>query len=662
MERDATLPTSDSRSLRVAPAAASRLALRTLAAQREHANAATLLGLTAFLSVGALAFANGGYFPVAQGWAALILLWLAAAALATRSRVFTSAPTAVFAAALAAVVAWTFASALWSASVTETFAEGQRLLVYLALALVALLLLERASELSIVTGVWAAIAVVATYGLATRLFPKQFSTFDSVAVYRLSSPVGYWNALGVLAALGTLLALGLAARARPSMRTLAAGSTVVTLTTMYFTFSRGSWIALGISVAAAVALDRRRLQLVSVALVTAPWGAGAIWFASRSDALTHLKASVAAAAADGHGVAVVVIGAACGAALTAVAFEAIEDRVTVSTRITRLYAVTLVAALVGALAVTFVHYGSPVRIARKAYRAFSNEKPPNAVNLNERLLNFSGNGRRDQWRVALHEGEGHVLLGSGAGTYDVYWFRDRHQQYTVHDAHNLYLETFAETGAVGLALLLAVLVAPLAAAWRARRRPLTAALVGAYVAYLVHAGVDWDWEMPVVTGAALLCGCALFAADAEGGRARLLRLPARAGGLALTAAVAAFVVVTLIGYSALSASSDAVAAGRYASAEREARHATSFLPWSSKPWQSLGEAQTAAGDYAAARRSFARAAAKDPSNWLLWLDLAQVSRGGASDAALRRATLLNPLSPEIVRWAEHVRKSPAHAR
>src|SRR5438309_11731428 len=98
-----------------------------------------------------------------------------------------------------------------------------------------------------------------------------------------------------------------------------------------------------------------------------------------------------------------------------------------------------------------------------------------------------------------------MLLGSGAGTYDEYWFRNRHQQYTVRDAHNLYLETFAETGLVGLLLLLATLAMPLAAAWRSRGRPLAAVVAGGYVSYLVHASVDWDWEMPVVTVTALLC-------------------------------------------------------------------------------------------------------------------------------------------------------------
>ena len=81
----------------------------------------------------------------------------------------------------------------------------------------------------------------------------------------------------------------------------------------------------------------------------------------------------------------------------------------------------------------------------------------------------------------------------------------------MHDAHNLYLETLAELGAPGLILLLLVLGMPFAAVKRARAAtPLAAAACGAYVAFLLHAGIDWDWEMPAVTLSALFCGLALI--------------------------------------------------------------------------------------------------------------------------------------------------------
>jgi hypothetical protein len=78
---------------------------------------------------------------------------------------------------------------------------------------------------------------------------------------------------------------------------------------------------------------------------------------------------------------------------------------------------------------------------------------------------------------------------------------------SVRDAHSLYLETLAELGLLGLALLGLALAPPLLAAFRGA----SAAAAGGYVAFLVHAGLDWDWELPAVTLAGLLCGAALIA-------------------------------------------------------------------------------------------------------------------------------------------------------
>ena len=63
------------------------------------------------------------------------------------------------------------------------------------------------------------------------------------------------------------------------------------------------------------------------------------------------------------------------------------------------------------------------------------------------------------------------------------------------DAHSLYLETLAELGLVGLALLVLALAPPLVAGFRG----VEAAATGGYVAFLIHAGLDWDWELPAVT-------------------------------------------------------------------------------------------------------------------------------------------------------------------
>ena len=117
-----------------------------------------------------------------------------------------------------------------------------------------------------------------------------------------------------------------------------------------------------------------------------------------------------------------------------------------------------------------------------------------------------GNHRPWYWHVAWQQASESPIAGRGAGTFELTWLEEQPISESVLDAHSLYLETLAELGIVGLGLLALALVPPLLAAFRGA----SAAAAGGYVAFLVHAGVEWDWEMPVVTVAGLLCGAALL--------------------------------------------------------------------------------------------------------------------------------------------------------
>jgi O-Antigen ligase len=603
--------------------------------------------LTACLLVGGLAFANGGYFPVAWGWSGLALLWLAAIGLAVGVAVEAGTLDWLFVAGLTGLTAWTFLSLLWTSGVPGTVLEGERMLVYLSAGIAGFLLLRRSSVPALLLGIWAAITMVSAYALATRLFPDRLGVFDPISGYRLSEPVGYWNAFGILAAMGALLALGLAARSGPVVRCLAAGSGVLLLLTLYFTYSRGAWIAFFAGLAALIAIDRRRLQLVTTALVLAPWPALAIWAASTSPALTHTGAALAAATRDGHGLAVIAIALVVAAALAILVLDWLETAVSIPHGLQQLYTGTLIFVLAASLIVVFGRYGSPPTLARKTYDAFNVAPRHEGENLNSRLFSLSGNGRTEQFHTAWQEVADHPVLGGGAGSYDEYWFRHRRVSETVHDAHNLYLETLAELGPIGLFLLALVLGVPLAAVRRARSSPMAAAAAGAYVAYLVHAFVDWDWEMPAVTLTTLFCGLALLALARGEGEPRPLRPRLRMTALAPTAALVGFVVLGLLGNSAISASSKSTNAGHFSRAASQARRAMTFAPWSAEPWRRLGEAQALAGNPAAARESFRKAIAKDRRDWTLWFELAEASRGRERQRALAEASRLNPLSPEI---------------
>ena len=331
--------------------------------------------VTAGLVIGGLSFANGGYFPVSWGWSALGLLWLAAIALALGLAIEAGGLDFVFLGALTGFTAWIFLSALWTSTVPETVLEGERILLYLSAAFAGFLLLRRASVSALLVGVVAAITAVSTYALVTRLFPDRIGVFDPISGYRLSDPVGYWNAFGILAAMGTLIALGLAARSGPAARCFAAGSGVLLLLTVYFTYSRGGWIAFFVGLAAAIAVDRRRLQLITTTLVLAPWPALAIWVASTSPALTHQGAGLAAASRDGHGLAVITIGLVVAAALAVLALDWAETAISIPHGLRRAYAGTLIFLLAAFLIVVFGRYGFPPTLARKTYDAFNAPAP-----------------------------------------------------------------------------------------------------------------------------------------------------------------------------------------------------------------------------------------------------------------------------------------------
>jgi hypothetical protein len=417
------------------------------------------LGIAACLAVGAFGFANGGYFPVSWGWGSLALLALMALALAVGVSAELGVLDAVFLAGFAGLVGWIALSLLWTTVVPDTVLEVERVLVYLAASAAGVLLLRRRSVASVVVGLWGALVVVATYALLTRLFPDQFGAFDPISGYRLSDPLGYWNALGILAAMGWLLALGLAARSGPLVRSLSAGSTVIFALALYFTYSRASWIALVAGLAVAVALDKRRLQLITTALVLAPWSITAVAVASTSPALTHQSAALSAASRDGHGLAVIAIGLVVVASLTILLVDWLASTISVSYGVRRVYAGTALPA----------RWRSdrrlrPVRlpadVGTQGHDSF-NVTGTTGDDLNSRLFNLSGSGRAENWHTAWQEVTEHPVLGGGAGSYAPFWFQHRRVDWTMHDAHNLYLETLAEVGPVGLALLLLTLLVPL---------------------------------------------------------------------------------------------------------------------------------------------------------------------------------------------------------
>jgi O-antigen ligase len=641
---------------------------RSLVRERGPAATRVALPLATTSAVAVPAAAHGAYFPTAWGWSAFAFAWVAVLTLALGGRVRFGRLEWITLAALGLLTCWIGLSALWSEDVSQTGLEVQRALVYLTAALAALLVLRSATVTSFLAALLAAVAGICTYSLATRLFPERLAEFDEFAINRLQQPLGYWNSLGTFAAIGVLLAIGFAARAHVLWgRALGGAALPVVMTTLYFTFGRGAWLALGAGLAAAVAVDRRRLQLVSALIVLAPLSAAAIWLCSRSEALTSRAPALADAASEGRRLAPILAAIALGSGAAAVAFALAERRVPPMPRARAAYAGALLAVAVAGTIAIFAAYGAPWTLAERGYREFVERPAPapagapaeNRRDLNTRLFSLWGNGRAELWAVAWDTARDEPLLGAGAGTYEQHWLRERPFELDARDAHSLYMEMLAELGAPGLALVIVALGVPLVAAVRARRWRLGGVTTGAYVVYVVHAGADWDWEMTAVTLTALFCGVALLVAARDESAPPRVGRSLRAIVVVAALAAAALSVLGFVGNRASVESERAAGTRDWGLAESEARTAIRWAPWSAQGWQALGEAELQQADFTAARRSFRRALAKDPEDWNLWLNLAYASTGAEQRRAADRALALNPLSSEIERVRPAIGLPPA---
>ena len=426
--------------------------------------------------VPALGLSQGGFPPHTWVWAGALAGWAAALAAVLSDDAGALRAAWGWPVCLTGLLAWTLLTAIWSVEPAQSVLDARRTLVYAAVLLALLLLARRRATPSLVATTHAGIAFVILYALARYLVGGHRLTFEA---YLLSDPLGYANAVGIVAVLGSLLALGIVSRA-PSRPARAAAAATLPLTTLALELSgsTASWLALAVGLGTAFLLDETPSRLLwAAALAAGPCAAVTV--------LGHESglSSLAAPNIGGRTVA----GAAILSALAAGALAAVAATPKGSWRPPRR---VLVVTCVAALAVGFgivAAYGASTR-PRSLY-----------------------------YGVAWHdEYLAHPVLGSGAGTFGSYWnrFGDLAAWGGALDVHSLYLEMLAELGPVGLLLVLAVVLYPLRAAVTARRQPYVPAAAGAYVAFAFHAGLDWDWEMPAVVVAGLACGAAVVSAAA----------------------------------------------------------------------------------------------------------------------------------------------------
>ncbi|HEV2874005.1 MAG TPA: O-antigen ligase family protein, partial [Thermoleophilaceae bacterium] len=121
--------------------------------------------------------------------------------------------------------------------------------------------------------------------------------------------------------------------------------------------------------------------------------------------------------------------------------------------------------------------------------------------------------RYEYWRVGAEAFFERPLLGEGSGAFRVLWRQERDVEAGAVEVHSLVIEMATELGLPGL-VLLGLFLGGVAACGRTALRagaPLAPGACAVCAAWLLHASIDWDWQMPAVTLPALVLAGGLLA-------------------------------------------------------------------------------------------------------------------------------------------------------
>jgi O-antigen ligase len=435
-------------------------------------------------------------------------------------------------------------SIVWSVQPDNSWRDAARLIAYAfvfgAAAILARLGTRRWPAL--LGGIALASTIVCGFALLTKSLPNHFEEANRYA--RLYEPYGYWNALGLTAAMGAVCCLWLGARraGHAVLSALSYPAMGVLLLTLLLAYSRGSLVALVVALVVWFAVVPLRLRGAAV-LLSGAVGAGAIaaWD-FKSNALSSETTTIAERTSAGHELGALVIAMVVLLTIVGVAVvfatgrrpPAAGSRQRAGTALLALIAV-LIVAFAGALAAS--HRGFTGSISH-TWNTLTNTHAKLPGNSPDRLTAVAS-VRAQYWDEALKVFKAHPALGVGANGYEVARLRYRTGPLVVKHAHGFVVQTLADLGLVGLAITILLLLSWMAAAGRAthpfnRRwrsweeirggaRPgwtrLKAeepsrygperigllSMVCVVLLFGVHSLIDWTWYVPGDAIAALLC-------------------------------------------------------------------------------------------------------------------------------------------------------------
>jgi hypothetical protein len=434
-----------------------------------------------------------GWLPYAMLTALVVATLLAAGGAARPPR------TTVWALLLlTALAVWAAISSAWSPVPSLARDEGL-LTAFYVLSLAAPLLSLRTPQQRIVA-LEVAVAILGAFALLVAA--KLALAHDAAGLFvgrRLYFPITYANAQGSFFALGfwpaILIAIRRGARLAPRVFGVAAASTFLAAATV--TQSKGTVVGLTASFLVVIAVSSARLRLV------VPVAIAAVLDAIAFRPLTEPFRTLTNTTAHRAGLAVIAVGAA--GAVAGAAYVLLDRRIDLGPRARRIAAVATgvaaAAAIVVAVGAFLLSVDSPRQWADARWQSFKHL--PSRTNASTHFVDL-GSNRYDFWRVSIHLFEHHPVAGCGARCFGPeYRIRARSSERPVR-AHSIAFEIAAEDGVVGIALLggaLALLLALLVRVTRLRNAPATAGL-GAAVAWLAQACVDWTWTFPAVTAPA----------------------------------------------------------------------------------------------------------------------------------------------------------------
>jgi hypothetical protein len=427
-------------------------------------------------------FAGGGLPPVQQATTTEIILTLGCGAIVAGAVLLTPPGRRVYGlwsvGLLLAFAALSALSVVWSVQPDASWQNAGLMFAYSAVfgAAVALARAAPARWPAVLGGVILAAVIVCGYALLTKVFPARLDAHDIYA--RLQAPYGYWNATGLMAAIGVIGCMWLGARraGHALLSALAYPAIGLLLLTLMLAYSRGALFALGLGLVLWFCIVPLRLRGAAVLLAGAACaGLVVAWDFSRT-ALSTDSIALHARVVAGRQLGVLVLAMLIVLALAGVAIRFSTDRRTgggasgfsAQTRRTAgavLLSILALAVLAFAGALAASHRGFTGSISH-GFHSLTNPHaavPPNTPG----RLTAIGSVRARYWNEALKIFQAHPALGSGARSYGTARLRYRTEDLEANDAHGFVVQTLADLGLVGLAIALALLAVWLAAAGRA---------------------------------------------------------------------------------------------------------------------------------------------------------------------------------------------------